>query len=159
MAFFPSCGTQILLCSVPKLKARGPPADDDDSLAAHLLRIRDPGTGQLLSDDWLLPQISVMFWAGFDTTGNTMAWTLYCISQHPEVLSTILKAARFGACLCHIPSLCMSTHVMHACLIRQFGAHKLLCLRCASLIYGLEVIYEPPLLPPPLLSMGCKHTP
>ena len=83
------CHTQMLLCSVPKLKARGPPADDDDSLAAHLLRIRDPGTGQLLSDDWLLPQISVMFWAGFDTTGNTMAWTLYCISQHPEVLSAI----------------------------------------------------------------------
>ncbi len=91
MAFSTSCVTQMLLCSVPKLKAKGPPADDDDSLAAHLLRIRDPGTGQLISDDWLLPQISVMFWAGFDTTGNTMAWTLYCISQHPEVLSTVLS--------------------------------------------------------------------
>ncbi|DBB04195.1 TPA: hypothetical protein ACH3X1_013234 [Trebouxia sp. C0004] len=77
-----------------ELKARGPPADDDDSLAAHLLRIRDPGTGQLLSDDWLLPQISVTFWAGFDTTGNTMAWTLYCISQHPEVERKIAAELR-----------------------------------------------------------------
>ena len=55
-------------------------------MAAHLLRIQDPNTGQPLSDDLLLPQVSVLFWAGFDTTGNTMAWTLYCISQHPQVL-------------------------------------------------------------------------
>ena len=72
-------------CGVLQMRARGPPAEDDDSLAAHLLRIRDPNTGQPLSDEWLLPQVSVLFWAGFDTTGNTMAWTLYCISQHPEV--------------------------------------------------------------------------
>lgn len=68
-----------------QIKDRGPPADDDDSMAAHLVRIQDPATGQLLSDDLLLPQVSVLFWAGFDTTGNTMAWTFYCISQHPEV--------------------------------------------------------------------------
>ncbi len=29
-----------------EIKARGPPADDDTSVAAHLLRIRDPATGQ-----------------------------------------------------------------------------------------------------------------
>ena len=68
-----------------QMRARGPPGDDDDSIAANLMRIRDPNTGELLSDDVLLPQVSVLFWAGFDTTGNTMAWTLYCISQHPEV--------------------------------------------------------------------------
>lgn len=67
------------------MRARGPPVDADDSIAAHLMRITDPNTGQLLSDEALLPQVSVLFWAGFDTTGNTMAWTLYCISQHPEV--------------------------------------------------------------------------
>ena len=68
------------------MKSRGPPSDVDDSIATHLMRIQDPHTGQLLSDDLLLPQVSVLFWAGFDTTGNTMAWTLYCISQHPQVL-------------------------------------------------------------------------
>ena len=88
-------------------------------------------------------------WPGPSTASHS---TLrYCLPS--------LKAARFNACLCHIPSLCMSTHVMHACLIRQFGAHKLLCLRCASLIYGLEVIYEPPLLPPPPPVHGLQaHT-
>lgn len=68
------------------MKSRGPPSNVDDSIAAHLMRIQDPHTGQLLSDDLLLPQVSVLFWAGFGTTGNTMAWTLYCISQHPQVL-------------------------------------------------------------------------
>lgn len=68
------------------MKSRGPPSDDDDSIAAHLMRIQDPYTGRLLTDDLLLPQVSVLFWAGFDTTGNTMAWTLYYISQHPQVL-------------------------------------------------------------------------
>lgn len=73
------------------MRARGPPADADDSIAAHLMRITDPNTGQLLSDESLLPQVSVLFWAGFDTTGNTMAWTLYCISQHPEVSCATVK--------------------------------------------------------------------
>ena len=79
-----------------QIKDRAPPADDNDSMAAHLMRIQDPTTGQLLSDELLLPQVSVLFWAGFDTTGNTMAWTLYCISQHPQVLSIL---AAF--CPCH----------------------------------------------------------
>ncbi|KAL3139484.1 hypothetical protein ABBQ38_003809 [Trebouxia sp. C0009 RCD-2024] len=74
-----------------EMKSRGPPQSDDDSIAAHLMRIRDPRTDQLLSDDLLLPQVSVLFWAGFDTTGNTMAWTLYCISQHPQVEAKIAE--------------------------------------------------------------------
>ena len=68
-----------------QVKARGPPADDDSSMAAQLMRLRHPRTGQPLADKYLLPQFSVLFWAGFDTTGNTMTWTLFLISQHPQV--------------------------------------------------------------------------
>ena len=68
-----------------QVKARGAPTEEDSSIAAQLMRLRDPDTQQPLADRFLLPQISVLFWAGFDTTGNTMAWTLYCISQYPEV--------------------------------------------------------------------------
>ena len=49
------------------------------------MRVQDPRTAKPLADKYLLPQFSVLFWAGFDTTGNTMAWTLFCISQYPEV--------------------------------------------------------------------------
>lgn len=68
-----------------QVKARGPPSEEDSSIGAQLMRLQDPRTGEPLADEFLLPQMSVLFWAGFDTTGNTMAWTLYCISQHPEV--------------------------------------------------------------------------
>ena len=68
-----------------QVKARGPPSEVDSSIGAQLMRLRDPRTGEPLADDHLLPQITVLFWAAFDTTGNTMAWTLYCVSQHPEV--------------------------------------------------------------------------
>ena len=74
-----------------QVKARGPPKEEDSSIAAQLMRLKDAHTGEPLPDRLLLPQISVLFWAGFDTTGNTMAWTLYCITQHPEVKKTIRK--------------------------------------------------------------------
>ena len=40
-----------------ELRARGPPADGDTTIAAHLLRMRDPASGQPLSDDQLLPEV------------------------------------------------------------------------------------------------------
>jgi len=57
------------------MRARGEPDEDDGSIGALLMRIRD-ANGQPLSDEVLLPQIAVFFFAGFDTTGHTLAWTL-----------------------------------------------------------------------------------
>ncbi|GAB4815786.1 hypothetical protein N2152v2_002832 [Parachlorella kessleri] len=73
------------------LKARGPPADDDASLGAHLLRLQDPLTGGPLPDERLLPEIATFFIAGFDTTGHTMAWTLYLLSRHPEAEARVCQ--------------------------------------------------------------------
>ncbi|GAB4815787.1 hypothetical protein N2152v2_002833 [Parachlorella kessleri] len=73
------------------LKDRGPPADADMSLAAHLLRLRDPFTGGPLPDERLLPEIASLFIAGFDTTGHTMAWTLYLLSRHPEAEARVCQ--------------------------------------------------------------------
>ena len=36
----------------------------DSSVAGHLLRIRQPGSGAALSDDLLLPEVAVFFFAG-----------------------------------------------------------------------------------------------
>ena len=36
----------------------------DSSVAGHLLRIRQPGSGAPLTDDLLLPEIAVFFFAG-----------------------------------------------------------------------------------------------
>jgi fatty acid synthase len=61
-------------CTPTRLRT-GPPADDDESLGAHLLRIRD-ADGRPLPDERLLPHIGMIFFAGMDTTGHTMSWTL-----------------------------------------------------------------------------------
>ena len=57
-----------------EVHARGPPADDDPTIAAHLLRIRDPVTGRPLPDDRIAAEIGVFFTGGFETTGHTIAW-------------------------------------------------------------------------------------
>ena len=61
--------------SIRPCRFPGGPADDDGSIGAHLLRIRD-ADGKPLPDERLLPHIGMFFFAGFDTTGHTMAWTL-----------------------------------------------------------------------------------
>eukprot|EP00884_Botryococcus_braunii_P001263 jgi/Botrbrau1/11137/Bobra.331_1s0007.1 len=58
---------------------------DPDTVAGRLLRIKDPTSGAPLSDDVLVPQIGIFFAAGFETTAHTLAWVLYCLSQHREV--------------------------------------------------------------------------
>lgn len=73
-----------------QVKARGDPVKDDKTLAAQLMRLRDPKTGQPLSDDLLHAQIATFFWAGYETTGNAMAWTVFLVSQHPEVRQCVV---------------------------------------------------------------------
>lgn len=48
---------------VLQVKARGPPAEDDMTIAAHLLRLRN-GAGQPLPDARMHAEVSVMFTAG-----------------------------------------------------------------------------------------------
>lgn len=47
-----------------------------NSIAGQLLRLENPKTGQLMSDDVLMPEIGTMFLAGFETSGHTEAWAL-----------------------------------------------------------------------------------
>lgn len=61
---------------VDEVKARGPPTEDDPSIAAHLLRLRDPDTGLPLPDDLLTGEFGVYFTAGIESAGNAMSWTL-----------------------------------------------------------------------------------
>ena len=76
---------------VAEVKARGPPAADDESIAAHLLRLRDPSDGDKPLDDAALAnEFGVYFAAGIESAGNAMTWTTYLISQHPEVEAKIV---------------------------------------------------------------------
>jgi cytochrome P450 len=71
------------------VRARGPPAADDMSIAAHLLRIRDPATGKGLTDEQLAGEMGLFLFAGFETTGEegTAFWQSAC-------------SAHFSLCVC-----------------------------------------------------------
>lgn len=47
-----------------------------NTIAGQLLRLRDPSTGELLSDEMVMPEIGTMFLAGFETSGHTEAFAL-----------------------------------------------------------------------------------
>ena len=49
---------------VLQVRARGEPHPEDVSIAAHLLRLRDPATGRPLPDDLLAGEFGVFFGAG-----------------------------------------------------------------------------------------------
>jgi hypothetical protein len=54
---------------VAEVQARGPPKAGDMSIAAHLLRLKDPATGRPLDRDRLAREFQVFFIAGSETTG------------------------------------------------------------------------------------------
>jgi cytochrome P450 len=59
--------------------------DGTIDLITLLQSAKDKETGRTLSDEELHDEVMTIFMAGHETTGNGMAWTLYAVSQHPEV--------------------------------------------------------------------------
>ncbi len=53
-------------------------------LLAMLMSARDPETGEGMSDVQLRDEVMTVFLAGHETTANTLGWTLYLLSLHPE---------------------------------------------------------------------------
>jgi cytochrome P450 len=64
----------------------GQPKND---LLDMLLRAQDQDTGEGMSDRQLRDEILTMFAAGHETTAITLTWTLYLLSQHPEILRKV----------------------------------------------------------------------
>lgn len=68
--------------------ARRSPAGGDDILST-LLATRDED-GAELSEDELIGQLFLLFFAGHDTTKNAIAWTLFLLSQHPTIARDVV---------------------------------------------------------------------
>jgi cytochrome P450 len=60
-------------------------ADDAHSFLAMLMAARDAETGAGMSDKQLHEEILGMLQQGHDTVGESLAWTWYLLSLHPEV--------------------------------------------------------------------------
>lgn len=59
-------------------------AEQPADLLGMLIEARDADTGLGLTDDELRREISVMMFAGHETTAVTLTWALYLLSQNPE---------------------------------------------------------------------------
>ncbi len=71
---------------------RSKQATDSDSgdVLSMLIKAKDAETGMTLSEDELLGHVSVIFAAGHETSANALTWTLFLLSQHPEVAADLL---------------------------------------------------------------------
>ncbi len=63
---------------------------DSGDVLSMLIKARDAETGMTLSEDELLGHVSVIFSAGHETSANALTWTLFLLSQHPEIAADLL---------------------------------------------------------------------
>ena len=73
---------RILLSIIEERRRSG---EDKGDLLGMLLAARDEATGEGMSDQQLRDETVTLFLAGHETTSNTLTWTWYLLSQHPEV--------------------------------------------------------------------------
>jgi cytochrome P450 len=58
--------------------------EDRGDLLSMLLRAQDEESGRRMTDTQLRDEVMTLFMAGHETTANTLAWTWFLLSQHPE---------------------------------------------------------------------------
>lgn len=62
-----------------------------------LIQVRDEASGSRLSEAELLGHVGVLFVAGHETSANALTWTLFLLSQHPQIMGDVLD--ELDACL------------------------------------------------------------
>jgi cytochrome P450 len=73
---------------------------DDGDVLSMLIHAHDEDDGSLLSEDDLVSHAELLFMAGHETSSSALAWTLFLLSQHPQVMADLydeLHAALDGA--------------------------------------------------------------
>lgn len=60
-----------------------------DDLLQMLMEARDEETGEGMSRLQLRDEVASFFGAGHETTSHALTWTLYLLSQHPEVMAQL----------------------------------------------------------------------
>ncbi|ACK65934.1 cytochrome P450 [Rippkaea orientalis PCC 8801] len=69
-------------------RAKG--ANDNDVLSM-LIQAREEESGHPLSEAELIAHTGVIFLAGHETTANALTWTMFLLSQHPQILGDLVN--------------------------------------------------------------------
>ncbi len=70
------------------IRARREQGEGGGDVLSRLLFSRDE-QGASLTEDELVGECNGLFVAGYDTSAQTLAWTLFLLTQHPEVLAAV----------------------------------------------------------------------
>jgi cytochrome P450 len=65
-----------------------------NDLLTMLMEARDEETGEAMTDRQLRDEVLTIFLAGHETTANTLSWTLYLLSLHPDVARRVRAELR-----------------------------------------------------------------
>jgi cytochrome P450 len=60
-------------------------------LTGHLLKVKDPTTGNPLTPAQLKANLGIILAAGFETTSHAIAWTMGALATHPAVQSKLVS--------------------------------------------------------------------
>ena len=85
---------RILLSIIAERRESG---EDRGDLLSMLLHAQDEESGRRMSDPQLRDEVMTLFMAGHETTANTLAWTWFLLSGHPEAEARLARRARRGA--------------------------------------------------------------
>jgi cytochrome P450 len=77
-----------------KAQIAADPATAPKDLLTLLLTARDPEGGALFGEAEVYDNVMTFIFAGHETTANALAWTLYLLSQFPEVDARVAEEAR-----------------------------------------------------------------
>ncbi|MCX6218008.1 cytochrome P450 [Spirosoma sp.] len=78
--------------------------EDKDDLLGMLLSAEDEETGERMSDQQLRDECVTIFSAGHETTAVSMAWTIYLLTQHPDILARLQEESEAVLGDARIPS-------------------------------------------------------
>jgi cytochrome P450 len=62
---------------------------DEGDVLSMLIESRDEN-GEQMTEDELVGQASILFFAGHETTANTLTWTIFLLATHPKIYAQVL---------------------------------------------------------------------
>lgn len=72
------------------VKCKRAAGKDEGDVLSMLIQARDEESGTGLSEEELLGHVHVIFGAGHETSANALTWTLFLLSQHPDITADLL---------------------------------------------------------------------